>query len=116
MRTNSLFALTAALALGAGVLSFAPASADAKDGYYKRGAHYRAHVYTGRSHYRARVHYRARAYVRGHYRYGHYPRRFHRPFVRSYAYAYVPAPSCWRIRYTPWGPRRVWVCGPRHWW
>ena len=28
---------------------------------------------------------------------------------RSFGYgAYA---SCWRLRYTPWGPRRVWVCG-----
>ncbi len=29
---------------------------------------------------------------------------------RSYG-AYGAYGSCWRLRYTPWGPRRVWVCG-----
>ena len=29
---------------------------------------------------------------------------------RSFGYSGVYS-SCWRVRYTPWGPRRVWVCG-----
>ena len=29
---------------------------------------------------------------------------------RSYGYTGAYA-SCWRLRYTQWGPRRVWVCG-----
>jgi SLT domain-containing protein len=30
----------------------------------------------------------------------------------AYGYYYTGAyHSCWRSRYTPWGPRRVWVCG-----
>ena len=29
---------------------------------------------------------------------------------RSFGYSGVYS-SCWRLRYTPWGPRRVWVCG-----
>jgi hypothetical protein len=52
--------------------------------------------------------------------------RFHRPFFfarhrfhhRRFAFAAVPfvvgasyyGDSCWRVRYTPWGPRRVYVC------
>jgi len=43
--------------------------------------------------------------------------RFHRFHHRRFAFAAVPfvvgAPyydSCWVVRYTPWGPRRVFVC------
>ena len=40
------------------------------------------------------------------YRGGYGYRSFGYPYYYSGAYA-----SCWRLRYTPWGPRRVWVCG-----
>jgi hypothetical protein len=44
-------------------------------------------------------------YRRGYYR-GYGYRSFAYPYYYSGAYA-----SCWRLQYTPWGPRRVWVCG-----
>ena len=79
---KTLFGLTAALALGAGVLAIAPSTAEANHGWYG-------------------------------YQYGHFP-RVHRPFFGAYAYAPFAYGSCWRVRYTPWGPQRVWVCGPRY--
>jgi hypothetical protein len=36
----------------------------------------------------------------GYRSYGYYP------YYYTGAYA-----SCWRVQYTQWGPRRVWVCG-----
>ncbi len=45
--------------------------------------------------------YRRRGGYYGGYRGGYGYRSFGYP-----AYA-----SCWRLQYTPWGPRRVWVCG-----
>ena len=44
--------------------------------------------------------------------------RFHRFHHRRFAFAAVPfvvgagiyADSCWRLRWTPWGWRRIWAC------
>ena len=48
------------------------------------------------------VHYR---YRRGGY-YGGY-----RGGYGYWSFGHYPYASCWRLQYTPWGPRRVWVCG-----
>jgi hypothetical protein len=50
--------------------------------------------------------YRRGGYYGG-YRGGYGYRSFgYYPYYYTDAYA-----SCWRLQYTPWGPRRVWVCG-----
>jgi hypothetical protein len=60
-----------------------------------------------------------------HHRFAGHPRffhhrfaRFHRFHHRRFAFAAVPVfvgasyyDPCWVVRYTPWGPRRVYVCG-----
>ena len=51
--------------------------------------------------------YRRRGGYYGGYRGGYGYRSYgYRSFGYTGAYA-----SCWRLQYTPWGPRRVWVCG-----
>jgi hypothetical protein len=53
----------------------------------------------------AQYRYRRGGYYGG-YRGGYGYRSFGYPYYYGGAYA-----SCWRLRYTPLGPRRVWVCG-----
>jgi hypothetical protein len=57
----------------------------------------------------AQYRYRGRGGYYGGYRGGYYGG--YRGGYGYYPYYSGAYASCWRLRYTPWGPRRVWVCG-----
>jgi hypothetical protein len=92
MLRSIVIALTAAVLIS---VAFVPSDAWARRGGGGGGAHF-----GGGGHFAGHGGFRS-----GGFRGGVGYRRFGYPYVSAYGY------SCWRWQPTPWGLRRVWVCG-----
>jgi hypothetical protein len=121
------FGLAAAIALGVGALvatdmasaqSLSPRGPDASP-RASPGAPGRSVTAPSAGRFATQSPQRFAAPSRGHFR-GHFRGRKHArfrhnrvaPFFGAYALSPYVYDRCWRVRWTQWGPRRVWVCGP----